>query len=123
MVLCLVRNETADLGKCGVDTIPFSEEECNTQVCGQEDSSTSAPTRNLIEVCEEVDETETTETTEATETSKGPDEVEDYYHHYDYGVGTGINEEEEETGSGSGEGITESGTGATGTVCFRFDYI
>lgn len=116
MVLCLLRNETADVKQCGAETIPFSEEECNTQACSESDATTSAPTGNLIEVCEEVDQEVAEEVDEEV--------AEDYnYHDYDYGVGTGIDlgnedveKEEEESGSGSGLGITESDSTETGAT-------
>lgn len=51
--MCLANNATADLKECGVDTIPFAEEKCNTQPCSEvPEPTTEAP---LVEVCEDVE--------------------------------------------------------------------
>lgn len=74
-VLCLANNETADLKQCGVDTIPFAEEKCNTQTC---DDATPEPTTEtpLVEVCEEVEVDDEGGEEESIEGSAEPEQVE-----------------------------------------------
>lgn len=65
---CLANNQTADLKQCGVDTIPFAEEKCNTFSC---EEATVQPTTEvaMVEVCEEVEVEVDDEEEEATATT------------------------------------------------------
>ncbi|XP_046445127.1 papilin-like isoform X2 [Daphnia pulex] len=54
-ILCLANNVTVKIDQCGSDTIPSSEEKCNTQACSEETTPDTTTEMSLVEVCEEVE--------------------------------------------------------------------
>lgn len=53
--MCLANNVTVKIDQCGSDTIPSSEEKCNTQACSEETTPDTTTEMPLVEVCEEVE--------------------------------------------------------------------
>lgn len=53
--MCLANNVTVKIDQCGSDTIPSSEEKCNTQPCSEETTPDTTTEMSLVEVCEEVE--------------------------------------------------------------------